>query len=354
MPRIQAKQAALWVLLITVSFPACWFLKSHGFPAAYLVGAMLCAIVFCLAGVRLKLPRPLFLSAQALIGCSVANSISASILAMICNDWLVMSLIVGSTIVFGGLLGWMLVKCHILPGTTAAWGSSPGGAAAMVAMAEDYGADARLVALMQYLRVLAVVLTASTVAHFLMPEVPSAALVAAPAVDTSHLASAWQPAVVALAVAAIGGFLGPWLKIPAGALLLPLLLGSALHSSEYIPIELPFSFQAFASACLGWYIGLGFNREILTSAFRILPRLLLSTVLLILLCGVSAWLMVVLLGSQPLTAYLATSPGGLDSIVLIAMGSEADIPFVVAVQTLRLFAVILIGPTIARFICRHA
>ena len=53
-------------------------------------------------------------------------------------------------------------------------------------------------------------------------------------------------------------------------------------------------------------------------------------------------------------AYLATSPGGLDSVVLIAMSSEADIPFVVAVQTLRLFAVILIGPTIARLICRYA
>ncbi|MEI7614249.1 MAG: AbrB family transcriptional regulator [Betaproteobacteria bacterium] len=353
MPRIRTKHAASWVLLIIVSLPACWFLKSQGFPAAYLVGAMMCAIAFCLCGVRLALPRKLFYSAQALIGCSVANTITAAIIATIWNDWLVMSLIVGSTILFGGLLGWMLVKCRILPGTTAAWGSSPGGAAAMVAMAEDYGADARLVALMQYLRVLAVVLTASTVSHFLMQNSLPAAVAATPAIGTSLLAS-WQPAVWSLAVAVIGGFLGLWLRIPAGALLVPLILGSIVHSSELFPIELPFGFQAFASVLLGWYIGLGFNRDILASAFRMLPRLLLSTILLILLCSVSAWLMVWLLGTQPLTAYLATSPGGLDSIVLIAMGSEADIPFVVAVQTLRLFAVILIGPTIARLICRHA
>jgi uncharacterized membrane protein AbrB (regulator of aidB expression) len=46
------------------------------------------------------------------------------------------------------------VRYSALPGATGAWGSSPGGASAMVVMAQEYGADVRLVALMQYLRVL--------------------------------------------------------------------------------------------------------------------------------------------------------------------------------------------------------
>ena len=105
---------------------------------------------------------------------------------------------------------------------------------------------------------------------------------------------------------------------------------------------------------LGWYVGLGFNRSLLISAFRMLPRLLISTVMLIGLCGLSAMLLMEFLHTDPLKAYLSTSPGGLDSVILIAMGSQADIPFVVAVQTLRLFVVILVGPGIARLICRHA
>jgi membrane AbrB-like protein len=72
------------------------------------------------------------------------------------------------------------------------------------------------------------------------------------------------------------------------------------------------------------------------------------------LCGLSAWLLTALLHIDPLTAYLATSPGGLDSMILIAMGSGTDVAFVVAVQTLRLFVVILTGPAIARAICRYA
>jgi uncharacterized membrane protein AbrB (regulator of aidB expression) len=55
-----------------------------------------------------------------------------------------------------------------------------------------------------------------------------------------------------------------------------------------------------------------------------------------------------------LTAYLATSPGGLDSIAVIATGSRADVPFVLAIQTMRLFLVLLTGPAIARLISRYA
>ena len=95
-------------------------------------------------------------------------------------------------------------------------------------------------------------------------------------------------------------------------------------------------------------------RALLTSALRLLPRLLASALLLMALCALAAWLLVVHLHIDPLTAYLSTSPGGLDSVVLIAMGSDADVPFVVAVQTLRLFVVILVGPAIARLICKLA
>lgn len=353
MSRKASKEAALWFALLAVSLLLGCFLKSEGFPAAFLVGSMVCGITFSLTGANLVLPRKLFFCAQSLIGCAVAQSITAAILVTICEDWALMLLIVGSSVLAGGLVGWTLVKCRTLPGTTAAWGSTPGAASAMVAMAEAYGADARLVALMQYLRVLVVVLTASTVSPFLLGAGPMAvAPVTAPIFSLAP--DALQPVLTTLAVAIVGGFLGQWLHIPAGAMLAPMILGAALHSSGLAEIHQPFWIQASASVLLGWYVGLGFNRSLLISAFRLLPRLLLSTVLLIGLCALSAGLLFSFSHTDPLTAYLATSPGGLDSVILIAMGSRADVPFVVAVQTLRLFMVILIGPSIARTICRYA
>jgi uncharacterized membrane protein AbrB (regulator of aidB expression) len=51
-----------------------------------------------------------------------------------------------------------------------------------------------------------------------------------------------------------------------------------------------------------------------------------------------------------MTAYLATSPGGLDTVAIIAAGTRADMSFIMALQTLRLFTILLTGPAMARFI----
>lgn len=72
-------------------------------------------------------------------------------------------------------------------------------------------------------------------------------------------------------------------------------------------------------------------------------------------CGVLAWLLVNYIHLDPLTAYLATSPGGMDSIAVIAASSKnVDLEFVMALQTVRLFLVIFIGPALARIIARKA
>lgn len=350
---IFSKQPVLWLTLLASSLSISWFLKSEGFPAAFLVGSMLCGIGLTLTGNKLVLPRRLFQCAQSVIGCTVASSITGAILGTVSRDWAAMLVVVLSVVIAGGLVGWTLVRTHVLPGTTAAWGSTPGAASAMVAMAEAYGADVRLVALMQYLRVLVVVLTASMVSHYLLG---THGLPAPPLSQVSFGMSDAELHLLlnTLGIAIAGGCLGAWLAIPAGAMLVPMVLGAALHSSNLVDLYIPFWLPAGASVLLGWYVGLGFNRQLLLSAARMLPRMLISTVFLIALCGVAAWMMVIVMDTDPLTAYLSTSPGGLDSVVLIAIGSQADIPFVVAVQTLRLFAVILLGPSIARLICRHA
>ncbi|MNC68972.1 putative ammonia monooxygenase [compost metagenome] len=53
-----------------------------------------------------------------------------------------------------------------------------------------------------------------------------------------------------------------------------------------------------------------------------------------------------------LSIYLATSPGGLDTMAIIAVDTHSDVGLVLAMQTLRLFAVILTGAFVARLIIR--
>ena len=349
-PEPSFRRAFQWAALLAASLVLAELANRGGFPAAYLLGPMLCAAGFGLSGVELRVGRPVLSFSQGIIGCLVARSVSTAILASIVHDWRAILLVIGTTVLAGGLVGWVLVKLGTLPGVTAAWGSSPGAAAAMIVMSGDFGADVRLVAFMQYLRVLLVVLTASLVSRWLLGNS------AADAVDTARASS--PVSLVAffetMAIAVGGAMVGRLLKVPAGALLLPMAVGATLHAAGLVEIVLPPWLLHIAYLAVGWYVGLSFDREILGHAFKAAPTLLLSTLALIGLCAVSAWLLTRLMGIDPLTAYLATSPGGLDSVAVIATGSRANVPFVLAMQTMRLFIVILTGPPIAKLISRHA
>ena len=53
-----------------------------------------------------------------------------------------------------------------------------------------------------------------------------------------------------------------------------------------------------------------------------------------------------------LSLYLATSPGGLDAMAIIAVDTHSDVGLVLAMQTLRLFVVLFTGVSVARTVIR--
>ena len=158
------------------------------------------------------------------------------------------------TLAASGLSGFLLVRFSSLPGPTGAWGSSPGGASAMVAMAGDFGADVRLVAFMQYLRVLFVATAAAVVAR-----IGSAAAVPPPTLSGCRRCSGF---VLTLLVMVAGAWLGQKLRIPSGALLLPALMGATLHGTGVATLQVPEWLLALAYALIGWSVGLRFTRPI--------------------------------------------------------------------------------------------
>ncbi len=55
-------------------------------------------------------------------------------------------------------------------------------------------------------------------------------------------------------------------------------------------------------------------------------------------------------GQSMLDGYLATTPGGLYAVLATAVGSGADVTFVLMVQIARLFVMLLCAPLLARLI----
>jgi membrane AbrB-like protein len=235
----------------------------------------------------------------------------------------------------------------VIPGTVAIWGSTPGGAAAMVLMAQAHGADARLVAVMVYARVVAVALTASILSALVLAHPPAGHALSAPsAVDPAQFA-------LTLAVAGAGAIAGNLMRIPAGGLIGALALAAALNMTGIVQIVPPAALLALAYAVVGWRIGLAFTRETVRAAARALPGIVLATALLIAFCAGLALVLVHQIGIDPATAYLATSPGGLDSVAIIAASSKVDMPFVMALQMLRFVLVMLTGPALASMLARR-
>lgn len=344
--------ALRWAVLVAASVALGWLMHHWQLPAALLLGPLVAAIGVALAGGGLALPRPAFIIAQGVLGCVIARAITASILVSIAHDWPAIVAVVATTILASAAVGWVLTRIGTLPGATAAWGSAPGAASAMVAMSDEFGADARLVAFMQYLRVVCVVATASLVTRFWFGGAVTAAV---PADDSlAALAHDWPAITMTLAIAVGGAFAGVRSGLPAGGLLVPLAIGGALHVTETVDLTLPDPLLMAAYGAVGWFVGLRFTRDIVGHALRALPQLLVSTFALIALCSVSGLLLVTFMGVDPLTAFLATTPGGVDSIAIIALGGQADVALILAVQTLRLFVVIIAGPAIARLIARAA
>jgi membrane AbrB-like protein len=336
--------ASQWTLLLILSLAFGAVLDQTGLPAALLLGPMVAAILLAASEARVRVPQPPFQLAQGVIGCLIAHNLPVSILAEMRSDWPLFIGTVFAVIAVSVLLGWLLSRWGVLPGTSAVWGSSPGGASAMMLMAEAYGADVRLVAFMLYLRVMLVAVVASLVSRLWV--IGSGG--APPPVDWWG-AVAWLSFGATLAVIVAGVMLGRWLKIPAGPLLVPLVIAAVLANSGYLTITLPPWFLAVSYGLIGWSIGLRFTRGILVHAARALPRVALSILTLMAICGGLAVMLVVFAGIDPLSAYLATSPGGADSVAIIAASSHVNLPFVMAMQACRVFIIIVTGPSLMRF-----
>jgi uncharacterized protein len=334
-----------WIALLILSAVLVALLETLHLPAALLLGPMAAAILLAAVDWKLNVPRWPFFAAQTLIGCMIARVITPSTFGTIRHDWLLFLIGCLGLVVASAALGLLLARLRILPGTTAVWGSTPGAATAMVLIADAYGADVRLVAFMQYLRVVFVALSATIVSRIWMvsPGHQEAGMVWFPSTD-------WIAFSETLALAGGGGIVAHLLRIPAGALLVPLAIGAFLHASGMMDIVLPPWLLAASYALIGWSIGLRFTRPILAHAARALPAVTASILALMAVGVAFAFLLTTLAGVDPLTAYLATSPGGADSVAIIAASSKVDVPFVMAMQTARFIVVLFLGPRTARLV----
>ncbi|MGL6204107.1 MAG: AbrB family transcriptional regulator, partial [Giesbergeria sp.] len=195
----------------------------------------------------------------------------------------------------------------------------------------------------QYTRVLVVTLVSALVARAVLGPAPEGTA------STALWAGASASGLATTAALVLGGvLLAPRVPLPGGALVLPL-LGTALVQGLWgLEPALPPALMGLAYAVLGWSVGLRFTHAIALHALRTLPQVLLCIALLMLVGLATATALVLGTGMDPLSAFLATCPGGADSMAVIAATSTVDTGFVMAMQLARFLIVLVAGPAVSR------
>jgi membrane AbrB-like protein len=339
-----------WLGIALATFAATIAMGAVGLPTPALFAALLIGITYALIAVRrpLDVPSSGITIGQALIGVALGAELDASTLRAVASNWFGVSAVTLATLALSLGVGIGIARLTGISQATGTLGLIAGGASGIVAMADELGADSRLVAFMQYVRVLVVVLVAPLVAYILLAHGESGVP------QTERIGTGLVGDLAFTGGCALAGALAARrLRVTAGTLLCPLAVAAILSVSGIAgDASVPALAQSLAFALIGLQVGLRFTVATIREAQALLPWVLGAIFVLIAVSAGLAALLVPLAHVTFADAYLATTPGGLYAVLAASVGIGANTTFVVSVQVLRVFAMVVAAPPLVRIVAR--
>jgi membrane AbrB-like protein len=121
-------------------------------------------------------------------------------------------------------------------------------------------------------------------------------------------------------------------------------------SGQSFAVHLPAVVLDVAFAVIGLEVGLRFTPASIRQAGSVLWA---AVAMIIGMIVISAFLGVALASIAHVSevdGYLATTPGGLSAVLALAIGSHTNATFILSVQLIRTFVMLLAAPVLARWI----
>jgi membrane AbrB-like protein len=346
--------AYLWILPCVVGLSLV--LNAVDLPAATLFAAL---VVGLAAAVRerpttaapVTVPSAAVVGSQACLGALIGALVEPRIVRALVDDWLPVVAAVLTTLVISLASGIALSLHRDVDPVTGSFALVAGGAAGVTGISRELGADQHIVGVVQYLRVLALVLTMPAVAGLLAAGSPTAEAARSTSVTGETLARGLAFTAVCVL---LGLLLARAVRLPAGSLLGPMVVATALTATgASAGATVPAALQQVAFAVIGLQVGLSFTRASVRAVGRVLPAALsLVVIMTVATAGVGIPLLQ-RAGASLLDAYLATTPGGLYAVLATAADTGADTTLIASVQVLRLLVMLLVAPLLAALLGRR-
>lgn len=342
--------ALRWLIVAPASVLLGLLFAWWNVPAGWILAGILASGASALlSGVELPLNRFVNRVGRGTIGMLAGIPLAGVALGELAG-YLAPGLVVALVVVVAGIVGGLLLARTEpeISRETGVLSMLAGGSSVMPVLAKELGADFRYVALSQYLRLLAVSMTLPLVTAFFTT--PAAAGgVTPPSVNL------WMFPVVLL-IAFFGMDLGKFLRLPSPGIFGPLAITVvlALTLPAGWSLQPPEFFRVFAFLVVGWMCGGALSMPALRLFARQLPATIVFIVGLSVVCALLAVPIMHWVGITYFEAYLATSPGAIETALALSSEGGAG-PAVVAIQLIRLLGVLLIAgwlPQILRFLLR--
>lgn len=336
------------VLALAVGTLGGWIASLLNLPLAWMIGAMLATTVASLAGAPLAMATPLRTVMVAVLGVMLGSGFTPEILAA-AGAWSVSLAAVAFYIAVCAGTGMLYFRklCGYDP-VTAYFAGMPGGLTEMVLVGTALGGDGRVISLVHASRIMLVVLTIPFAFQFLgaldLANRPAAGpgLAELPPLD-----------YLILALAGLVGYIAARaLRIPAAAVVGPMLVSAAVHLAGVTAARPPAEIVACAQLAVGTALGARFAG----TPLRLIGRTLLASVgITVLLVGITVLFAVLLHATTSLPlgpTVLAFAPGGLAEMSLIAIALGAEAAFVATHHIVRIFLIVVLAPLVFRLLGR--
>lgn len=332
------------LLALTIGGVGGWAANRLQLPLAWMIGAMTATTAAAIAGAPITLPLPLRSVMVAVLGVMLGSGFAPEILDRLGEWTLSLAALLGYTAVAGaaGMVYFRRVAGY--ERATAYFAATPGGLSEMVLIGGTFGGDSRIISLVHASRVLMVVLTLPFAFRVLLDYEPGSR----PAAGPDLLAMAPGDLAI-LAACGVIGFAGArFLRIPAAAIVGPMLLSAAAHLAGLTAAKPPDLLVALSQVVVGTSIGCRFAGTAPALLGRTVLHAAGGTVILVIVTLVFSLALNWLTGLPLAALVLAFAPGGLAEMSLIALAMSLDAAFVATHHLLRIFVIVVFAPSLFR------
>jgi len=335
------------ILSLGIGLVGGWVFYMITMPLPWMIGAMVFTAAAALSGAKLVQPKRLRLAMVAILGVMLGSAFSPDTLDKI-GAWpvtliclLIFSLL--STVV-GTLL---LIRFGRYGRVTAYFSAAPGGLNEMLLIGGSLGGDERVISLFHSTRILLTVLVIPMWYRLFEGYVPGKIVI-----SNIMLKYGLMDGGLLLFCAVAGFWSAEKLKIPAGALIGPMILSSTVHLFGLTALGPPSLLIIASQVVLGAAVGCRFVGYSLGRIVDVLYFALFTTFCTLVLAFAFAGTLAALTEFPFQALLLIFSPGGLVEMALISLSLNIDVAFVSTHHLARVMLIIILAPILFRFLDR--